>query len=39
MNQLIFGTSVLILVVFTRFPRVMYHIFTFFRYIGPAGNP
>lgn len=30
MNQLIFGTSVLILVVFTRFPRVMYHNFTFF---------
>ena len=36
MKQLIFGTSVLILGVFVRFPGVMYHVFTFLGYIGPA---
>ena len=39
MKQLIFGASVLILVVLTRFSGVMYHVFTFLGYIGPAGDP
>ena len=39
MKQLIFGASVLILVVLTLFSGVMYHAFTFLGYIGPAGDP
>lgn len=39
MKQLFFGTSVFILVIFVRFPGVMYHVFTFLGYIGPAGDP
>ena len=39
MKQMFFGTSVLILGVFVRFPGVMYHVFAFFWYIGLAGDP
>ena len=39
MKQMFFGTSVLILGVFVRFPGVMYHVFAFLWYIGPAGDP
>ena len=39
MKQLIFGASVLILVVFVRFPGVMYHVFAFVWYICLAVDP
>ena len=39
MKQLFFGTSVLILGVFARFPGVMYHVFAFLWYIDLAGDP
>ena len=39
MKQLFFGTSVLILDVFVRFPGVMYHVFAFLWYICLAVDP